>query len=154
MPCMAITSSFGMANRSAGGTSSFLVFPYNFFFPIGLLRPIFLYCTDVASTRRRVAMTSISTANHRLWNFLVQMVTPYALSSIGSNYCVVYAIIGLTYILSVYFFYPETMGQSLENLEDVFQRDMVANKLSRLVLDEEIPAEEIKGETERIEKVL
>ncbi|KAL3464852.1 general substrate transporter [Aspergillus heterothallicus] len=159
MTCMAITSSFGTANRSAGIASSFFVFLFNFFFPIGFLGPSFLYCTEVASSRLRVAMTSISTANHWLWNFLVQMVTPYALSSIGYRYYIVYAVMGVTYVVCVYFFYPETMGQSLEKLEDLFQQDLsiletvrVAKKLSSMPQDEEVETYDIKGRVEQVEK--
>lgn len=67
MTCMAITSSFSSNNKGAAIASSFFVFLFNFFFPIGFLGPSFLYCTEVASSRLRVAMTSISTANHWLW---------------------------------------------------------------------------------------
>jgi len=91
-------------------------------------------------------------------NFLVQMVTPIALSTNGYQYYIVYAIIGLTYIVSVYFLYPETMGQSLERLEDLFQQDVsiletvkIANKLTKFPADEVQP-EDLKGKTEQIEK--
>lgn len=68
----------------------------------------------------------------------MQMITPVALSTIDYQYYIVFTVIGITFPISVYFFYPETMGQSLENLEDLFQRDLsvfqtvrMANKLSR-----------------------
>ncbi|KAL4867237.1 hypothetical protein BDV12DRAFT_210019 [Aspergillus spectabilis] len=161
MTCMAITSSFSADNRGAAIASTFFVFLFNFFFPIGFLGPSFLYCTEVASSRLRVGMTSISAANHWLWNFLVQMVTPVALSSIGYKYYIVFAMIGLTYVVSVYFLYPETMGQSLERLEDLFQKDLsiletvkVANRLQGLAPDEEVQADEVKGKTEQIERAL
>lgn len=67
MMSMAITSSFSSTNKSAAIASTFFVFLFNFFFPIGFLGPSFLYCTEVAPIRLRVAMTSISTANHWLW---------------------------------------------------------------------------------------
>ncbi|KAL4874265.1 general substrate transporter [Aspergillus karnatakaensis] len=158
MTCMAIMTSFSADNRSAAIASTLFVFLFNFFFPIGFLGPSFLYCTEVASSRLRVAMTSISTANHWLWNFLVQMVTPVALSSIGYKFYIVFAIIGLTYVVSVYFLYPETMGQSLERLEDLFQKDLsvletvkVANRLQGVSSDEEIQAHNVKGKTVEIE---
>lgn len=91
-------------------------------------------------------------------NFLVQMVTPIALSTIGYQYYIVYAVIGLTYIVSVYFLYPETMGQSLEKLEDLFQQDVsildtvkIANRLTKLPADEEVQPEDLKGKIEQIE---
>ncbi|KAL4802043.1 general substrate transporter [Aspergillus unguis] len=153
MACMAITTSFSESNRGAAIASTFFVFLFNSFFPIGFLGPSFLYCTEVASSRLRVPMTSISTANHWLWNFLVQMVTPYALSSIGYRYYIVYTVIGVTYIGSVYFFYPETMGQSLEKLEDLFQQDLSIRQTvtlaSRLTsFHDEETGEQLKGEVE------
>ncbi|KAL4796618.1 general substrate transporter [Aspergillus venezuelensis] len=100
MTCMAITTSFSSSNKAAAIASTVFVFLFNFFFPIGFLGPSFLYCTGVAPLG--------------FANFLLQRVTPFALSSIGYKYYIVYAVIGLTYIISVYLFYPETMGQSLE----------------------------------------
>ncbi|KAL2839284.1 major facilitator superfamily domain-containing protein [Aspergillus pseudoustus] len=50
----------------AGIASSFFVFLFNFFFLTGFLRPSFLYCTEVASSRLRIAVPSISTTNHWL----------------------------------------------------------------------------------------
>lgn len=67
MTSMAITSSFSSKNHAASVADAFFLFLFNFFFPIGLLGPSFLYCTEVAPVRLRVAMTSISTANHWLW---------------------------------------------------------------------------------------
>lgn len=57
-------------------------------------------------------------------NFVVQMVTPIGLANIGYQYYIVYAVIGFCFPITVFFFYPETMGQRLEKLEQVFQRDM------------------------------
>lgn len=66
MMCMAITGSFSSTSHGASVGSAFFLFLFNFFFPI-ILGPTFLYCTEVAPIRLRVAMTSISTANHWLW---------------------------------------------------------------------------------------
>jgi MFS family permease len=81
---------------------------------------IFLYCTEVAPMRLRVPMASISTANHWLWNFVVVMITPVAVNTIGYRYFIVYAVISASIIPLVYFLYPETMGRSLEELEMMF----------------------------------
>lgn len=65
-------------------------------------------------------------------NFVVQMATPVALANIKYKYYLVYTATGLTYIGSVYFFYPETMGQSLEKLEDLFQQALSIFETVRL----------------------
>lgn len=73
----------------------------------------------------------------------MQMITPVAMTSIGYQYWIVYTVLGLTFPLTVYFFYPETMGQSLERLEELFQQDLsifqtvrLANKLPTEASDE------------------
>ncbi|KAL4892803.1 general substrate transporter [Aspergillus ambiguus] len=121
---LAITNSFPMTNKAASAFGVVFIFLFNFFFPIGFLGTTFLYCTEVAPTRLRVAMTSVSTANHWLWNFVVQMITPIALANIGYQYYIVYAAIAFCFPIAVYMFYPETMGQRLEKLENLFGRDI------------------------------
>ncbi|PLB37774.1 general substrate transporter [Aspergillus candidus] len=129
---LAITNSFPNTNKPASVFSVIFIFMYNFFFPIGFLGTSFLYCTEVAPVRLRVATTSISTANHWLWNFVVQMITPVALASIGYQYYIVYTLIAFCFPIIAFLFYPETMGQSLENLEQLFQRDLPVFETVRL----------------------
>lgn len=120
MLALAIASSFPKTNQSAQIASAFFVFLFNFFIPIGFLGANFLYCTEVAPTRLRVPMAGISTANHWLWNFVVNMVTPVAIETIGWKYYLVFLIISAIILPVVYFGYPETMGRSLEELEVMF----------------------------------
>lgn len=83
MACLAVTASFPSTNESASIASAIFIFLFNSFYPFGFLGGNFLYCTEVAPVRLRVAMNSVSTANHWLWNFVVTMVTPVALDTIG-----------------------------------------------------------------------
>ena len=64
---LAVATSFPESNFAAQVMSVLFVFLFNFFIPIGFLGANFLYCTEVAPLRLRVAMASISTANHWLW---------------------------------------------------------------------------------------
>ncbi|GME28242.1 Sugar transporter [Neofusicoccum parvum] len=121
MIALAITTSFGKENHAAQVAAGCFIYLFNFFVPIGFLGANFLYCTEVAPIRLRVAMSSISTANHWLWNFVVVMVTPVALANIAWRYYIVYAVIGACIPITVYFFYPETMGRNLEELDLMFR---------------------------------
>ncbi|KAJ6021538.1 hypothetical protein N7540_007042 [Penicillium herquei] len=118
---LAISTSFPNTNYAAQIVSVLFVFLFNFFIPIGFLGANFLYCTEVAPIRLRVAMSSISTANHWLWNFVVTMITPVAIDTIGYQYYIVFTCIGFCIPFSVYFFYPETMGRTLEEIDLVFR---------------------------------
>ena len=137
MLALAVASSFPKSNSAAQIASALFVFLFNFFIPIGFLGANFLYCTEVAPTRLRVPMSGISTAvsppsvahteslltspqNHWLWNFVVNMVTPVAIETIGWEYYLVFLCISALIVPVVFLFYPETMGRSLEELEVMF----------------------------------
>jgi sugar porter (SP) family MFS transporter len=120
MMVLAITNSFG-ENHTASIISAVFIFLFNSFYPVGFLGGNFLYCTEVAPMRLRVAMSAVSTANHWLWNFVVVMITPVALDTIGYKYYIVYTVISACIPISVYFFYPETMNRNLEALNHVFR---------------------------------
>jgi sugar porter (SP) family MFS transporter len=121
MLALTIATSYPSDNKSASVASVFFIFMYNFFVPIGFLGANFLYCAEVAPLKLRVSMASISTANHWLWNFVVALVTPVAISSIGYRYFILFAVISYCIPITVYLFYPETMGQSLEQIDAVFR---------------------------------
>ncbi|KAK1144773.1 hypothetical protein N8T08_004784 [Aspergillus melleus] len=121
MIVLAITNSFGKGNHQASIVSAVFIFLFNSFYPVGFLGANFLYCTEVAPMRLRVAMSAISTGNHWLWNFVVVMITPVALDTIGYQYYIMYAVISAFIPISVYLFYPETMNRNLEALNHVFR---------------------------------
>ncbi|KAJ5095953.1 hypothetical protein NUU61_005309 [Penicillium alfredii] len=120
MMVLSITNSFGK-NHTSSIVSAVFIFLFNSFYPVGFLGGNFLYCTEVAPMRLRVAMSAISTANHWLWNFVVVMITPVALDTIGYRYYIVYTVISACIPVAVYFFYPETMNRNLEALNHVFR---------------------------------
>ena len=120
MMVLSITNSFEN-NHTASVVSAVFIFLFNSFYPVGFLGGNFLYCTEVAPVRLRVAMSAISTANHWLWNFVVVMITPVALETIGYRYYIVYTVISALIPISVYLFYPETMNRNLEALNHVFR---------------------------------
>ncbi|KAH8879050.1 general substrate transporter [Thozetella sp. PMI_491] len=121
MVALAVSTHFPSSNHGAQIAAGCFLYLYNTFVPIGFLGANFLYCAEVAPIRLRMAMSSISTANHWLWNFVVVMVTPVAINTIGWGYYIVFAAIGACIPLSVYFFFPETMGRNLEEIDMLFR---------------------------------
>ena len=67
MLCLAVATSFPHDNKSASIASVFFIFLFNFFIVLGFLGANWLYATEVAPIRLRIAMASISTANNWLW---------------------------------------------------------------------------------------
>ncbi|KAE8137931.1 sugar transporter [Aspergillus pseudotamarii] len=121
MVAMAAATSFSSSNHAASIVAAVFIFIFNFCYPIGFLGGNFLYCAEIAPAHLRAAMSSISTANHWLWNFIITMVTPVALSSIGWKYYIVFAATSACVPLIVLPFFPETMNRNLELIDKVFK---------------------------------
>ncbi|RHZ68739.1 hypothetical protein CDV55_107446 [Aspergillus turcosus] len=121
MIVLAITTSFSAGDKRLSIASAAVIWMFNFFYPIGFSGANFVYCTEVAPVQLRVAMASASIANKWLWNFVVVMMTPVALDTIGYRYYIVFAAISASIPVTVYFFYPETMGRNLEAMNQVFR---------------------------------
>ncbi|KAH7040032.1 general substrate transporter [Microdochium trichocladiopsis] len=121
MVALAITTSMPKDNTAAQIAAGCFIYLFNFFVPIGFLGANFLYCTEVAPLRLRMTMSSLSTANHWLWNFVVIMVTPVAISTIKWQYYIVFAVIAGTVPIAVFLFFPETMGRNLEEIDLLFR---------------------------------
>ncbi|KAL4793911.1 putative sugar transporter [Aspergillus venezuelensis] len=156
---LAVATSFPKSNYPAQIISVLFVFLFNFFLPVGFLGANFLYTTEIAPTRLRVAMSSISTANHWLWNFVVTMITPAAIESIGYKYYIVYTCIGFCIPLSIYFLYPETMGRTLEEIDLIFREIpsilgtvRYAKRRPRIPLKEQIGGKPSSEHDEVVEK--
>ena len=97
--------------------SAVAIFAFNLFYPIGFLGGNFLYCAEAAPVRLRVAMSSISTANRCLWNFVIALISPVALSNIGWKYYLVFVSTRACVPIAVLPFFPETMGRNLELID-------------------------------------
>ncbi|KAE8351125.1 general substrate transporter [Aspergillus coremiiformis] len=154
MLALTVSTSFSH-NHTASIISAFFIFLYNFFLPVGFLGANFLYPAEVAPARLRVAMQSISIANQWLWMFVVAMITPTAIASIGYRYYIVFTVIGGLIPPAVYLFYPETMNRSLEEVNQIFHDApsiMSAVKMSKMrPICEESKGEGMVEEIERRE---
>jgi hypothetical protein len=76
--------------------------------------------------------------------FFNVFVNPIALEKIQWKYYVVYVILLVIITATVYFFYPETIGHSLEEMARVFDGDTAA-VADELRIQEEVKAREEKG---------
>lgn len=122
--CVAQTSLAGLmsdlSNKAAGEAAIFFYFVAMFFFPVGLFLVPFMYAAEISPLNIRHQVTAISACTNWLFNFLVAEVSPHAMDSIGYKYYIVFACITLFTFVMLYFFYPETKGRTLEEVDDIF----------------------------------
>ncbi|KFY25440.1 hypothetical protein V491_01738 [Pseudogymnoascus sp. VKM F-3775] len=91
-------------------------------FTVGFAGVTFVYAAEIAPLQLRAAVNSVSTAMVWITNFLLAEVTPIGFSSIKNRYYIVFAVTNFCILPLVFFFFPETSGRTLEEIDEVFAR--------------------------------
>ncbi|KAH8694216.1 putative sugar transporter [Talaromyces proteolyticus] len=145
----------GKTHGSASTAAVVFVFLFDLFYPIGFLGQTFLYATELAPLRHRVPITAAANATQWLCQFIVAQVTPPGTSNLGSHYWIIYAVLNAAFVPIVYFFFPETSGRSLEEMDTIFRQSnsifdvvKVARELPRTEEHITTPVESDKSLTE------
>ncbi|KAE8146785.1 general substrate transporter [Aspergillus avenaceus] len=128
--CMAILAGTSSVTDNTGTLVAAVVFLFifQFIFTVGYSGLTFLYATEVAPLQLRAAISAVSTAAVWIFNFLLAEVTPVGFNTISYRYYIIFAVINAAIVPVVYFFFPETNGRTLEEIDEIFLR-------SRSVLD-------------------
>lgn len=177
--CMAIVAGTSSQphNESSVAAAGAFIFLFSLFFPIGFLGLTFLYASEISPLSVRVPITSMSTGSAWLFNFLVAEITPVGFATLGWRYYIIWACINFFLILpcesphnlrgqysstddsvGVYFFFPETNGRHLEEVDQIFRDSKnifdpvkMANKLPvHTLADPEMEAE--KAHADKLEE--
>lgn len=113
-------STVDLKNKAAAGASLLFYFGALFWFPVGLFLVPFIYAAEIAPLRSRSKVTAMSASVNWLFNFLIAEVTPIGFNTIGYKYYIIYACINAFTVAIVYFFFPETKGRTLEEIDEIF----------------------------------
>lgn len=105
------------ANALRAAIAMFFVFAFCFT-PLGLIS--WIYPAEIFPTAIRARGTALSTATNWSLNLVFAQCSPIALTRIGSRYFYCFVAFNWVSILLVWLFYPETVGCSLEEVEEVF----------------------------------
>ena len=121
--CTAVLAGTGAKTQGSAANTVAVVFVFMFdlFFPMGFLGQTFLYASEVAPLRHRVPITALANATQWLCQFVVAQVTPPGTANLGSHYWIIYAVLNASFVPIVYFFFPETNGRSLEEMDLIFK---------------------------------
>jgi sugar porter (SP) family MFS transporter len=120
--CMIIAAG---ATSATDNTASLVVgivalFAFNWFYPFGFLGLTYLYSTEVAPLHLRASISGLSNAVTWLTTFVVVEITPIGFSTIKNRFYIIWAVISAAIVIVVYFFFPETNGRSLEEMDVIF----------------------------------
>ncbi|SCU96367.1 LANO_0E13322g1_1 [Lachancea nothofagi CBS 11611] len=98
------------------------LFLFIIFFGMSMLSLPWIYPPEIASMRVRSATNALSTCTNWLCNFAVVMFTPVFVHDARWGCYLFFAAINYLYIPVIFFFYPETAGRSLEEIDIIFAK--------------------------------
>lgn len=107
-------------NTGALVVAVIFLFVFQFIYTVGYSGLTFLYATEVAPLQLRAAISAVSTAAVWTFNFLLAEVTPVGFNTISYRYYIIFAVLNAAIVPTVYFFFPETNGRSLEEIDEIF----------------------------------
>ncbi|KAK9343131.1 general substrate transporter [Lipomyces starkeyi] len=122
-----LSGSFANTGAKATGTAVIpFLFIYYGFYDIGFTPLMFSYTCEIWPYELRArGMASMSAATGMATFFNI-FVNPIALDSIQWKYYLVYVGLLVLITITIYFFYPETRGHSLEEMASIFDGENVA----------------------------
>lgn len=120
--CMAILAGTTSQKGNTGALVVAVIFLYifQFIFTLGYSGLTFLYAAEMAPLQVRAAVNAVSTATVWAFNFLLAEITPVGFDTISSRYYIIFAVMNAFIVPCVYFFFPETKGRTLEEIDEIF----------------------------------
>jgi sugar porter (SP) family MFS transporter len=105
------------AKGAAVGIYLFIVF-----FAFTILPLPWIYPPEINPMKTRTAGAAISTCTNWITNFAVVMFTPIFINSTQWGCYLFFAIMNFLWVPLIYFYYPETAGRSLEEMDVIFAK--------------------------------
>jgi hypothetical protein len=99
------------------------------FTPLGCIS--WIYPAEIFPTEIRALGTSIATLTNWSLNLLISQVSPIALGNIGFKYFYCFFAFNLISAVCYFFFFPETKGKTLEQMDGVFGDKTIPHALEQ-----------------------
>lgn len=124
MGCCFLVMALGIRSGSYGASIVVVIafFLYYTFFAIGFLSIPWLYCAEIMPLHLRSKGNAVSTSSNWLWNFATVMMTPSTMSNQGWKGYLIFTVFNFSFLPFIYFFYPETSGRRLEQIDAIFYK--------------------------------
>ncbi|CAK7243255.1 MAG: hypothetical protein STHCBS139747_004771 [Sporothrix thermara] len=109
--------------HTAGIGAAAMLFVFQGAFTIGFQATVWVYPSEVLPLRLRQRGSSLSTASNWIFNYMIVQVTPVAITNIGWRTYIIFAVLNTAFVPIIYFFFPETKGIELEDMDRLFSGD-------------------------------
>lgn len=126
-------------DSGAGIAAAVFLFVFNSFFGMSYLGLTWLLPPELLPLSIRAPGAAISTATNWVFNFMVVMITPVAFANIGPYTYTIFAAINALMVPVSYFFYPETAGRSLEEMDIIFSQTPINEPWKAVWIEKSLP---------------
>lgn len=128
---LAFTIAFGSLIKDDGDdkggqkAAAFGIFLFIAFFAFTILPLPWVYPPEINPLRTRTVASAVSTCTNWLTNFAVVMFTPLFMAESQFGCYLFFALFNYLFIPVIFFFYPETAGRTLEEIDIIFAKAYV-----------------------------
>lgn len=126
--CMAIIAGC-LLSRSYSTVVAAVAFMFIYLsvFAMGILPVSWSYSAEIQPLHVRSKATAVGVFSHWMSNFVVVMVTPIGISSIGGNYFWIWAVVCASFVPLIWFMGVETSGRTLEQIDEMVSKGFHGN---------------------------
>lgn len=131
--CLSMVITFGAlipGTQEAGKGAAVGLFTYIAFFGATWLPLPWLYPAEINPLKTRAKANALSTTQNWVWNFFIVMITPVLIENIEWGTYLFFAVLNAIFFPILYFFYPETSGRTLEEIDLIFAKGYCENMVS------------------------
>jgi len=115
-------------NPAAGIAVLFFIFFYSAWYNIGNNALAYTYMVELFPYAQRSRGISVEQFFVRGAGFFTNFINPIGMDGAGWKYLIMYIAMICLEILTIYFFYPETYGRTLEELSFLFEDEELVDK--------------------------
>ncbi|KAH7093324.1 general substrate transporter [Paraphoma chrysanthemicola] len=121
----------------AGIAAAAMLFVFQGAFTIGFQATVWVYPSEILPLRLRQRGSAISTAANWICNYIIVQITPAAINNIGWRTYIIFAVLNALWVPIIFFFFPETKGLELEDIDRLFSGEVSRTDLLDKAGDEE-----------------
>ncbi|KAJ5434910.1 Major facilitator superfamily domain general substrate transporter [Penicillium cf. griseofulvum] len=111
-----------IGTESCAYAATVFVFIFQLFLGVGYLPVPWFYASEISTTRIRARAQAFGGFVNWICVFIVVQITPTAIDNIGWKTFIIFACFCFAWIPIVFFFFPETKGLELEDVDHLFSR--------------------------------
>lgn len=133
----------GKTNKAAGITVLFFIYFYSPWYNIGNNALAYTYMVELFPYAERSRGISVEQFFVRGAGFFTTYINPIGMQNAGWKYLIMYNVMICIEILTIYFFYPETQGRTLEELAFLFEDEHHLGDKATIAVEKTIHHESI-----------